>query len=174
MFSFLAGFAPYRTLAALLVLLVIGALAGAAAHKVFADRKYAELKAEYSDARADWNKAAADSARRSQQLLEQRIAANERTVQEYEARLAIRDAAVRGLESSRDGLRDTVRRLVSTSCPREDTRTGPAFDGSAALLGQLLIEADQLAEDGAREADRLADQVAGLQQYVRTVCQVSP
>lgn len=174
MLSFLTGFAPYRMLAGILVLLALGALAGASLHKLFADRKYAQLESEYSTARADWNKAAADSARRSQELLEQRVAANERTVKDYEARLAIRDVAVRGLESTRDGLRDTIRRLVSTSCPRENTGAGPATDGAAASLGQLLVEADQLAEDSARAADRLADQVAGLQQYLKTVCIVSP
>ena len=156
------------------LLLVLLAATFAAGWRVAAWRAAAELatvQREHAEQVADWNRLAAAGHERALALLEQRTSANQKVTADYEARLAAARDRDRTLSAQSGRMRDQLAAALSAPCGAgADPAAGPAPDAAAAAGRELLGQLDRLAEESSRAADALADQVAGLQLYVRTVC----
>lgn len=106
---------------------------------------------------------------REQALSNSRQQAEERYVQEK-----TRAAAAAGrARSELDGLRDELYAVRSTAACKDPATAGRA-DGAARLEGELLGQCAASLVGMAAEADRLAANVVGLQEYVKRVCAAGP
>lgn len=106
---------------------------------------------------------------REQSLSVFRQQAEERYVQEK-----TRAAAAAGrARNELDGLRDELYAFRSSSACKDPATAGRA-DGAARLEGELLGQCAAALVGVAAEADRLAANVVGLQEYVKRVCVAGP
>lgn len=173
-FPFLVGLMPGRVLAALVAVLVTltGVYVYAQHREALAWKVRLEsLRAEQAQQLAEWNRLAAAGQARALALLEQRTIANQKVSAEHETRLAAARDRERALSADAGRMRDQLAAALSAPCTAGgDPGARSAPDATAAAARHLLGELDRLAETSSRSADALADQVAGLQQYIRRVC----
>lgn len=154
----------YAALAACFVLIGMGM------HKVFADRKIARMERDWNAERAQAAAATAAAeaqARRIETAWRDHIAQREK---DYAANLAVQADRIRALDAAGSGLRQ---RLAAF------TAAGGAAPGAAdacsaqqrrvETLGLLVAEADGLADESSREADRLRDLVELCRGYAATL-----
>jgi len=173
-FPLLVGLMPGRVLAALAAILVT--LAGVYVYAQHREalawgKRLESLRAEQAQQLAEWNRLAAAGQERALALLEQRTLANQKVSAEHENRLAAARDRERILSADAGQLRDALSAALSAPCAAGgDPGARSAPDATAAAARHLLGELDRLAETSSRSADTLADQVAGLQQYISRVC----
>lgn len=131
----------------------------------------AELRTQHAEQLREWDRLAAIGQARALALLEQRTLANQRVTADHENRLAAARDRERALSADAGRMRDQLAAALSAPCGAGgDPGARSSADAAAAAGRHLLGDLDRLAEESSRAADALADQVAGLQLYVRSVC----
>lgn len=124
---------------------------------------------------AKWNKAqtaAAEAREKQQQEARDRergmLAAREKSEARYVERIVAVDRRARAAAADGERLRGALAEYVAAGMP-EDPGAACRADDRAATLAGLLGTLDRLAEECAKDAERLAEQVTGLRDYARTV-----
>ena len=157
MIKFVLGLLPWWAWAALIAIALATATAWHFSETHAARNEgRAEIKAQWDALEAERDRvAAADALRRTE--------ANIGVTNEYRKRINHAAAAASAARSELEQLRDEISRRVETATP------GQGIDDAAAigkLLGACAAEYQLVAAD----ADRLAEQVRGLQSYANKVC----
>ena len=120
--------------------------------------KITTLQKDYAEAAAK----ASEENRRLEAAAQQRVdnieATHAENIQQLETRIAAANRASRGLRDQ----------LAAANRAAEDPDAACEPD-DAAKLRQLLIELDEMAGASAGAADRYAEQIRGLQEYVRSL-----
>lgn len=125
-------------------------------------------QARWDRAQAEAQKARADAEAAARTRERALLAAREQVEANYAQRVQVLDRAAARARADGERLRD----IVTGYADRRGAETSAAACGAddrAGRLAELVGEADRLAEDCARAADRYAGQVRGLQDYVRQV-----
>lgn len=128
------------------------------------------VQAQWDKERAETLERALKGAQEARRFEQRALSMREEIDREQAQRANERDRINRALNSELDRLRSALAAAGSYRTP-EDPATAGVLDGTAATTGQLLAACAGRHSEVARDADRLADQVRGLQQYAERVCQ---
>lgn len=152
---------PFAARAAVMVALAACfLLIGMGVHKVFADRKIARMERDWATERAAAASATAAAqlqARQIETAWRDHVAQREK---EYAANLAAQADRIRALDAAGSGLRQRLAAFTAASGAAQGAADAcSGHQRRLETLGLLLAEADGLADESSREADRLRDVV---------------
>ncbi|HQR12809.1 MAG TPA: hypothetical protein PLW68_15920 [Casimicrobiaceae bacterium] len=152
---------PFAARAAVMVALAACfVLIGMGTHKVFADRKIARMERDWNAERAAAaaaTAAAEANARRIETAWRDHVAQREK---DYAANLARQADRIRALDAAGSGLRQRLAAYTGAGSPAPGAADACGAERRRTeTLGLLVAEADGLADESSREADRLRDLV---------------